>query len=203
MVKIADTYSQCPFDSFRKILYALKQENFTIGKRKIITLMKKLNIESIYPKQKKFTSMSTKEHKKYLYLLKEKETINKPKKVCTSDITYLNFKGGLVYLCSVIDWYTRAMSSYKISNTMDSKFSSLNIRISMDSKSRAYDNIIIERFERRLKYENICLENYNSIKENKEGIREYIDFYNNKRPHESLNYKTPLNVYMADLNRIA
>lgn len=68
---------------------------------------------------------------------------------------------------------------------------------------KAYDNIIIERFWRSLKHENIYLENYNTIKETKEGIRDYINFYTNKRPHESLNYKTSKSVYMAGINRVA
>ncbi|OSS42516.1 Mobile element protein [Desulfurella amilsii] len=232
MAKIADIYSQYPFYGFRKISYTLKQEDLNIGKKKIKTLMKKLNIQAIYPMKKKFTTIPTKEHKKYPYLLKEKEAISKPNKVWASDITYLKLKSGFVYLCAIIDWRTRAILSYKISNTIDTKLvsdtlnnailcygkpdifntdqgtqytafnftailSSLNIEISMDSKGRAYDNIIVERFWRSLKYENVYLANYNTIKEAKEGIKDYIYFYNYKRPHESLGYKTPMSVYMA------
>jgi hypothetical protein len=63
--------------------------------------------------------------------------------------------------------------------------------ILLDSKEKTYDNIIIERFWRNLKYENVYLTSYSTIKEAKDGIGEYINFYNYKRPHVSLGYKTP------------
>jgi len=69
----------------------------------------------------------------------------------------------------------------------------------MDSKGRATDNIAIERFWRSVEYENIFLQEYANIKELKAGIREYIDFYNNIRPHQKLSYKKPMNVYNDNL----
>lgn len=70
-----------------------------------------------------------------------------------------------------------------------------NIQISMDSKGRAIDNIIVERFWRSIKYENIYLTEYLSILALKHGIAKYIDTYNHKRLHEALDYKTPAEVY--------
>lgn len=72
---------------------------------------------------------------------------------------------------------------------------SKNIRPSMDSKGRAIDNVIIERFFRTLKYEDIYLKRYGSINELKQGIRQYIEFYNRRRRHSSLNNKTPFHAY--------
>jgi transposase InsO family protein len=69
------------------------------------------------------------------------------------------------------------------------------IKISMDGKGRATDNIAIERFWRSAKYENIYLQEYSSIKALKNGVLEYIKFYNHKRFHQSLDYKKPMNVY--------
>ena len=68
----------------------------------------------------------------------------------------------------------------------------------MDSKGRAIDNRIIERFFRSIKYENIYLSEYESLKDLKAGVYDYIDFYNNKRLHQSLDYKTPAEVYFND-----
>ncbi len=69
------------------------------------------------------------------------------------------------------------------------------IKISMDGKGRATDNIAIERFWRSAKYENIYLSEYTNIKELKAGVTEYIEFYNNKRFHQTLDYKKPMDVY--------
>lgn len=68
-------------------------------------------------------------------------------------------------------------------------------KISMDSKGRCLDNIFIERFWRSIKYEDIYLKNYETVVEAKIGIGKYIDFYNYQRPHQSLNYKTPAEIY--------
>jgi putative transposase len=70
-----------------------------------------------------------------------------------------------------------------------------NIKISMDGKGRATDNIAIERFWRSAKYENIYISEYNTIREVKTGLKEYIEFYNHKRLHQSLGYKVPMDVY--------
>ncbi len=71
----------------------------------------------------------------------------------------------------------------------------LNIKISMDGKGRALGNIYIERFWRSLKYENIYIVKYESVKECKEGVKRYFEFYNTERFHQSLDYKTPDGIY--------
>jgi putative transposase len=71
------------------------------------------------------------------------------------------------------------------------------IRISMDSKGRCLDNVICERFWRSLKYENIFLAEYDTVPELRSGVEEYIEFYNNERIHQSLNYFTPEEVYFG------
>lgn len=67
----------------------------------------------------------------------------------------------------------------------------------MDGKGRALDNIIIERFWRNIKYEEVYLKEYETPRETRKNIRDYIDFYNHKRPHQSLNYKTPASIYFG------
>ena len=73
-----------------------------------------------------------------------------------------------------------------------------NIDISMDGKGRCIDNIHIERFWRSLKYEEVYLKSYESMKEARESIGSYIKFYNEERPHQSLGYKTPNEVHWAE-----
>jgi putative transposase len=67
----------------------------------------------------------------------------------------------------------------------------------MDSKGRAIDNIFTERFWRSLKYEEVYIKNYESPREARREIAYYIDFYNRERPHQSLGYRTPFEVYTA------
>ena len=70
-----------------------------------------------------------------------------------------------------------------------------DIRISMDGKGRAMDNIMVERLWRTLKYEDIYIRDYVSVDDLLNGLRRYFDFYNNERPHQSLGSKTPAEVY--------
>jgi putative transposase len=69
------------------------------------------------------------------------------------------------------------------------------IRISMDGRNRALDNIIVERFWRSLKYEDIYLNDYQTMEELKQGLKRYFNFYNSERFHQSLEYQTPDRVY--------
>lgn len=76
-----------------------------------------------------------------------------------------------------------------------------DVLISMDGKGRAIDNIFVERLWRSLKYEEVYLKDYETVQEAKDGIKTYFDYYNNERPHQSLDYKTPAEVYFNGLFR--
>lgn len=189
--------------------------------------MKILWIRTLYPH--KNTSIPNKAHKKYPYLLKDVE-ITHSNQVWSTDITYIRMKRWFIYLIAIIDWYSRKVLSWRVSNSMDvnfcidalneaiqtywtpeifntdqwSQFTSLaftgileknNISISMDGKWRYADNILIERLWRTIKQEEVYLREYNSPIEAMMSLKKYMLFYNSKRPHQSLGYKTPVNVY--------
>ena len=172
-------------------------------------------------------------HPKYSYKLRGLDIV-RANQVWSTDITYIKIAGGMVYLAAVIDWYSKAVLSWRISNTMDkalvmdvldeallkygkpeifntdqgSQYTSYihtqtlkdnGITISMDGKGRATDNIVIERFWRSAKVEKIYINQYNTIKELKEDIIDYMQFYNYRRFHETLDYKKPMNVYFDSL----
>lgn len=216
-----------PFYGHRNIWKELLGKDYKIGRDRVRKFMQLLGIKPIYPKPK--TTIVNKEHQVYPYLLKELE-IRKANQVWATDITYLPTENGFCYMVAIIDWYSRAILSYRISNTMDKSFciealsealekhgvpeifnsdqgcqftsreftkilEDNNVRISMDSKGRAIDNIIIERFWRSLKYEDIKIRDYRNMKEIKEGVKKYIEFYNTKRRHSSLGYITPFQEY--------
>ena len=221
-------YSQTPFYGSRKIGLALSlQLGSKINRKRIQRLMRAMGIVAIYPKPN--TSKPRKDHKIYPYLLTGL-VINRPGMVWATDITYVRLTKGFAYLVAVIDWYSRKVLSWRLSNTMDTSFctealqeaistygipeyfntdqgaqftaeefiailKANGVNISMDGKGRAIDNVFTERLWRSIKYENIYPKGYQTMREAEAGIAEYIDFYNMKRFHESLDYKTPEQVH--------
>ncbi len=227
--EIDNIYTEIPFYGYRKVYRQLIENGFKVGVNQVANYMKELGLKVIYPTKKIKTTLANIEHKKYPYLLMNMD-INKPNQLWSTDITYIRVNGGFVYLAAVIDWYSKAILSHKISNTMDeslvldvlnialekygapeifntdqgSQYTSHShtqllidhgIKISMDGKGRATDNIAIERFWRSAKYENIYLQEYRTIRELKTGVNEYVDFYNHRRLHQSLEYQKPMNIY--------
>lgn len=120
---INDIYSEFPYYGTRRMLTALENEGFTVGRKLIKTIYEYLGIKALYPTKK--TTIPNKEHKKYPYLLKQFKNdnnqviIDTPNKVWSTDITYIKLEKGFVYLAAVIDWNTKKILSWKLSNTMD------------------------------------------------------------------------------------
>lgn len=193
--------------------------------------METLGIRTIYPH--KNTTIPNKVHKKYPYLLHNLK-ITHANQVWSTDITYIRMKRGFIYLIAIIDWHSRKILSWKVSNTMEVSFctealreaienygtpeyfntdqgsqftstaftsilESHNIRISMDGRGRYADNIFVERLWRTIKQEEVYLREYNSPIEAIISIRKYMFFYNSKRPHQSLGYRTPHEVYTESI----
>ena len=140
---------------------------------------------------------------------------------------------GFLYLVAVMDWYSRYVLSWKLSNTLDVEFciealeeaflnglpkifntdqgsqftsnqfvchlKNKKIQVSMDGKGRSIDNIFIERLWKSVKYEDVYIKDYQDGRELYNGLNNYFIFYNQSRPHQSLSYKTPLEVYRKAL----
>jgi len=232
-------YTKHPYYGHRRIHKLLLRLGYNIGRKMVIKAMKFMGIKALYPKPK--TTIANKEHKKYPYLLnafkndKNQVIIEKPNQVWSTDITYIKLNRGFAYLSAIIDWNTKKILSWKLSNSMDVSLTTSvlkealslypkpkivntdqgsqytakehidilvnnNISISMDGKGRSIDNIVIERFWRSLKYEDVYLQNYNTIKEARAGIGKYIKMYNQERLHSALDYATPDEVYFKGVN---
>jgi putative transposase len=243
-----EIYTDNPEYGYRLIHAHLKEDGYQIGNNRVLKYMGILGIQALYPTKKRLTSIKNSEHKIYPYLLKpywektskttKRVKVDTPNEVWSGDITYIRTNGGFMYLAAVIDWHSRAILSYKISNSMDatlatevlqealdkypkpkifnsdqgSQYTSYehtdilkayDIEISMNGKGRSIDNIMIERFFRTLKHNNIYISDYQSIKELKEGIKDYIHKYNFRRFHSSLNYQKPMNVYLESVKMVA
>ncbi len=238
---INNIYSDFPYYGYRRIHKQLIKDGYNIGKKFVKKAMKYMGIEALYPKPK--TTIANYEHYKYEYLLKEfrnyagQVVIDNTNQVWSTDITYIKLEKGFVYLAAIIDWHSKKILSWKLSNTMDvsltttvlkealalypkpeifntdqgSQYTSKahtgilkrhNVKISMDGKGRAIDNICIERFWRSIKYEEIYLNEYKNIKELNKSIKKYMDLYNKKRLHSAIDYKTPDEVYYQAVNNL-
>ena len=120
---INDIYSEFPYYGTRRIVTALHNKGFNIGRKLVRSAMKYMGIEALYPKPK--TTTPNKEHYKYKYLLtqfhndKYQVIIDTPNKVWSTDITYIKLEKGFVYLAAIIDWNSKKILSWKLSNTMD------------------------------------------------------------------------------------
>lgn len=232
---IDQQYLKTPFYGSRRMTVALGKMGYSVNRKRIQRLMRLMGLEGLAPGPN--TSKPGKEHKIYPYLLRGL-AINTPNHVWATDITYVRVLGGFIYLVAVMDWFSRYVLSWRISNTLGTGFclealrgaldsssdkpSIFNmdqgcqftsnaytgaleeeqISISMDSKGRALDNIMVERLWRSVKYEEIYLKDYKgkTIKEAKENIKKYFEFYNENRPHQSLGYMTPKQVYYGEMN---
>lgn len=121
--KLNDIYSEFPYYGTRRLITALGNEGFNVGRKLVKSAMEYIGIKALYPKHT--TTKANKEHKKYKYLLKEFKNdknqviIEKPNQVWSTDITYIKLEKGFVYLAAIIDWNTKKILSWKLSNTMD------------------------------------------------------------------------------------
>ena len=224
--KLVEQYLKTPYYGSPKFLWWLRAQGYAINIKRVKRLMRVLGITAIY--QKPNTSLKDKQHQIYPYLLKNLE-INTPNQVWCSDITYLRMKGGFMYLVVVMDWYSRYVISWELSNSLETWFctsalhaalayekptifntdqgsqftsheftdvlKSNQIKISMDGKGRYLDNIMIERLWRSLKYEDIYLKHYETVPDLYDGLTRYFQHYNTERPHQSLDYRSPSDVY--------
>jgi putative transposase len=231
MRRIDELHLEHPFAGSRMLRDLLNAQGHSVGRRHVATLMKRMGIEAIY--RRKNTSRPHPEHQVYPYLLRRLK-IDRPNQVWATDITYIPMARGFVYLVAVIDWCTRKVLSWRLSNTLTTdfcvealeealakygcpeifntdqgcQFTSLEftsllkqhgIAISMDGKGRWRDNVFVERLWKTVKYEEVYLHAYDTVSAARAGLARYFQFYNTRRPHTSLDRRTPDAVYFESL----
>lgn len=226
MRRIDEINLSYPFLGWPRITDWLQKEGHPINGKRVRRLMHLMGIQAIYPKPR--TSKPAVGHQIYPYLLRNVAVV-RVNQVWSSDITYLPMPYGWMYLTVVMDWHSRYVISWQLSNTLDGSFCLValraalaqatpeifntdqgaqytaheytttltehNVRISMDGRGRAYDNIYNERLWRTLKYEDIYLKNYEIVPELERGLKDYFYFYNHLRGHQSLDRRRPFEVY--------
>lgn len=221
-----EQYTRTPFYGSRRMVIALGKRGWKVNRKRVRRLMQQMGIEAIYPKPR--LSDPALGHKIYPYRLSGL-AITRPNQVWGTDITYIRLRHGFVYLVAILDWFSRYVLAWELSNTLDTSFclSALDwaltqatpevfnsdqgaqftsheftnrleragIVISMDGRGRALDNVFTERLWRTVKYEEVYIKDYDSPVDARANLRCYFHFYNHDRPHQSLNYRTPADVY--------
>jgi len=231
---IDELHMKHPYMGSRSIRDQLQDRGYQVGRQHVSTLMKKMGIAAIYRKPR--LSKPHPDHKVYPYLLRGLE-ITRANHVWAADITYLPMARGFCYLVAIMDWASRKVLAWRLSNTLDASFcaealkeaiarygtpeifntdqgsqftsdafigilKSHGISISMDGKGRWMDNVFIERLWWSVKYQDVYLKAYSSIAEARKGLGEYFEFYNRRRRHQSLDRKTPDDVYWSTLPKM-
>lgn len=226
---VDDIYTKRPYYGTRRLQIELERSyDICIGRERIRHLMRRLGLEAVYPKPN--TSKATPYNETYPYLLKGLD-ITHPNQVWGSDITYIRTATGFVYLVAFIDWHSRYVVAWRLSDSLEQSFcldaldealstatpeisntdqgshftstafverlQTKGVRVSMDGRGRCLDNIFTERLWRTVKYEDVYLRSYQNLQEAQAGLSEYFNFYNHERPHQSLDYRTPAEVYFG------
>ena len=219
-------YTRTPFYGSRRMTAWLRSEGYAVNRKRVRRLLQLLGLETIYPKPQ--TSTPAPGHRLYPYLLRG-VPITHVDHVWSSDITYIRLTQGWVYLVAVLDWYSRYVLAWEVSNTLDSAFCvtaldralaqarptifntdqgsqftsqeftgrllDAEVRIRMDGRGRALDNVFVERLWRSVKYEEVYLKSYDTVRGAMRSLGEYFHFYNEERLHQALGYQTPAAVY--------
>ena len=225
---IDEQYLKTPFFGSRRMTAVLTRQGEEVNRKRVQRLMALMGLEAIHPGPR--TTTRNPDHKVYPYLLRD-VVIERRDQVWSTDITYIPMSEGFMYLTAVIDWHSRFVLSWRLSNTLDGGFclealeaalalrggrpeifntdqgvqftarsftgrlEEAGIAVSMDGRGRALDNVFVERLWRSLKYEEVYLKSYREASELRTCLNSWFTFYNHERPHQSLAYRTPAEVY--------
>ncbi len=212
----------------------LNLQGHDVNIKRVRRLMDLMDLVAIYPRPR--TTLRNPDHAVYPYLLRGVR-IDRVNQVWSTDITYIPMERGFMYLTAVIDWHSRHVLSWRLSNTLDSSFcvdavedalstsgqrpeifntdqgvqftsrrfievlQSRAIKVSMDGKGRAIDNVFIERLWRSLKYEDIYLKVYETAADLYTGLTSYFEYYSTQRPqlHVSLGFANQASIFFSSL----
>ncbi len=211
-------YLETPFYGSRRMKASLDRQGMPASRKRVQRLMRLMGLRAIYRQPR--TSQPAPERRVYPYLLRDL-TITRANQVWAADITYLPMARGFLYLVAwglsntletgfCAEALTEALGQGRpdVFNTdQGSQFTSReftqilqdhSVKISMDGRGRYQDNILVERLWRTVKYEEVYLKAYANGLEARRGLREYFRFYNHRRPHQALGYRTPAEVFHGE-----
>jgi putative transposase len=226
MRRLDELYLKHPYFGAPRMTLWLNQQGCTVNHKRVARLMQVMGLQATLPGP--HTSKPHPEHRIYPYLLRNLEVVA-PDEVWCADLTYIPMRHGFMYLVAVMDWHSRYVLAWDLSNSMENSFCvdtlklalkkgqpgifntdqgsqftseaftgallAQGVRISMDGRGRALDNVFIERLWRSVKYEDIYLREYSDGHALHAGLARYFHFYNQERLHSGLGNRTPAYVY--------
>src|SRR5437870_7564691 len=197
--------------------WVLRQAGYAVNPKRVRRLLRTLGLAALAPQPG--TSRAAPGHRVYPYLLRG-VAIQRVNQVWSTDITYIRLRSGFVYLAAVMDWYSRYVLSWALSNSLEVGFclevleaalsrgrpeifntdqggqftsaaftgrlEAAGVRISMDGRGRALDNVFVERLWRSVKYEEVYLKDYAGFSDATRNLAVYFRFYNRERRHQAL-----------------
>jgi putative transposase len=224
-----EIYLRDPCLGSRRLVTVLERDHgISVNRKRIQRLRHEMGVATIYCEPR--TTIVDKANRIYPYLLRDL-AITRADQVWCTDITYVPMPRGSAYLCAVMDWHTRCVLGWAVSNTMDvslcllaldrakafagcvpeifntdqgsqftseewtTKLKEWGVQISMDGRGRWMDNVFIERLWRSIKYEEIYLREHATVDALERGVERWMKQYNTWRPHQTLENKTPGEVY--------
>src|SRR3954451_2749184 len=225
---IDEQYLKTPFYGSRRMTAFLERRGEVVNRKRVRRLMALMGLEGLHPRPR--TTVAEAGARVYPCLLRDR-VLTRVDEVWSSDITYVPMRRGFMYLTAVIDWFSRYVLSWRLSNTLEVRFclealdealqrgrpqvfnteqgaqftsreytgrlEAAGVAVSRDGRGRALDNVFVERLWRSVKYEDIYIKDYERVSELESGLRAYFWFYDEERPHQSLDYRTPGEVYRA------
>ena len=233
MRAIDEQYLKTPFYGRRRMAASLRRSGEVVNVKRVGRLMRLMGLEGLHPRRR--TTMADPDARAYPYLLRDR-TLVRPDEVWSSDITYVPMRRGFMFLTAVIDWFSRYVLSWRLSNTLEARFclealdealdrgrpeifntdqgcqftsreytgrlEAAGVAVSRDGRGRALDNVFVERLWRSVKYEDIYIKDYEQVPDLEAGLLAYFRFYDEERPHQSLGYRTPGEVYRSSLSPV-
>ena len=209
-----------------KIRIVLADSGIHVSKKRILTIMQEMGLSSVRVDAKK--QFKRKQQYEKQNLLKREFAVGHPNRIWVSDITYFKIKSYWVYLCIILDLYSRKIVGWRVSRnmstnlvtatfkaafrergqpqnltfhsdrgkqymskTLTSLFQKYGVKQSFSATARPLDNAVAETFFSTFKREEAYRKDYTSEQHFRRSTEEYIRFYNEVRPHQTLNYKTP------------
>jgi putative transposase len=225
---IDERFLKRPFYGVPRMTDWLRTLGHGVNHKRVARLMRLMNLQAVVPGP--HTSQPHPTHAVYPYLLRDL-VVDRPNYVWCADITYVPMRHGFLYLVAVLDWYSRYVLAWALSNTLEARFclevvdqalasgqpqifntdqgaqftgaaftgrlAEAKIRISMDGRGRALDNVFVERLWRSVTYEEVYLRDYADGAEAWQGLNRYVAFYNTARRHQSLGRQTPAEVHFG------
>lgn len=221
-------YMRRPFYGVPRMTDWLQALGYPVNHKRVERLMRVMGLQAILPGP--HTSRPHPEHRVYPYLLRDL-VVERPNQVWCADITYVPMPRGFLYLVAVLDWFSRYVLAWELSNTLETAFcveaieralrkacpeifntdqgaqftaaeftgrlEQAGVKISMDGRGRALDNVMVERLWRTVKYEDLYVRDYADGVAVRQGLARYFRFYNTDRPHQGLGKRTPAAVHFG------